>query len=143
MFALLLTVGCLIAYQWISTRELRGLASLLLPIDAFDTSASGNGTSDGWRQLRPRTCSFTKARRPTQSVHRQPRCPAGATSIAATRAVPGAQVQLQADLDPMLISGSGCLHLPDPGLHHWCQLRADGAASQPRLPSHTYPLLRA
>ena len=53
---------------------------------------------------------------------------------------PGAQVQLQADLDPMLISGSGCLHLPDPGLHHWCWLRADGAASRFSLTGVTHTL---
>ena len=36
----------------------------------------------------------------------------------------GAQVRLQPTLDPTVLTNSGCLHLPDPGLHHWCWLRS-------------------
>ena len=53
---------------------------------------------------------------------------------------PGAQVQLHADIDPALIAESGCLHLPDPGLHNWCWLRADGAASRFSLTGVTHTL---
>ena len=53
---------------------------------------------------------------------------------------PGVQVQLQADLDPALIANSGCLHLPDPGLHHWCWLRAEGASHRFSLTGVTHTL---
>ena len=53
---------------------------------------------------------------------------------------PGAQVKLCADLDPTLIRRSGCLHLPDPGLHHWCWLRAEGASSHFSLTGVTHTL---
>ena len=53
---------------------------------------------------------------------------------------PGAQVQLYVDLDPDQIARSGCLHLPDPGLHHWCWLRANGAASRFSLTGVTHTL---
>ena len=53
----------------------------------------------------------------------------------------GAQVQLHPDLDPTLISRSGCIHVPDPGLHHWSWLRADGAANRFSLTESPTPLL--
>ena len=53
---------------------------------------------------------------------------------------PGVQVQLKADLDPALIAASGCLHLPDPGLHHWCWLRSEGASNQFSLTGVTHTL---
>ena len=49
-------------------------------------------------------------------------------------------MQIQADLDPALIANSGCLHLPDPGLHHWCWLRAEGASSRFSLTGVTHTL---
>ena len=53
---------------------------------------------------------------------------------------PGAKVELHADLDPALIARSGCLHLPDPALHHWCWLRADSVASSFSLTGVTHTL---
>ena len=119
----------------------RGLASLLLPIDAFDTST---------HQVMGRRMagsSFARGLAASLKQGDQLRVFTGSRdALPALQALlqpvlsPGAQVQLQADLDPMLISGSGCLHLPDPGLHHWCWLRADGAASRFSLTGVTHTL---
>ena len=119
----------------------RGLASLLLPIDAFDTSThqvmgrriAGSSFAQGLAaSLKPgdQLGMFTGSRDALPALQ----------SLLQPVLTPGAQVQLQADLDPTLIAMSGCLHLPDPGLHHWCWLRADGAASRFSLTGVTHTL---
>ena len=44
--------------------------------------------------------------------------PTSAKNLLEPALTPGAQPKLHADLNPELIAKSGCLHLPDPGLHH-------------------------
>ena len=118
-----------------------GLASLLLPIDAFDTSAhqvmgrrvAGSSFAQGLAaSLKPgdQLSMFTGSREalPLLQTLLQPMLTAGA------------QVELHTDLDPTLIAGSGCLHLPDPGLHHWCWLRAEVASSTFSLTGVTHTL---
>ena len=118
-----------------------GLASLLLPIDAFDTSShqvmgrrvAGSSFAQGLAaSLKPgeRLSVFTGSREALPALQ----------ALLEPVLHPGAQVQLQTDLDPELIARSGCLHLPDPGLHHWCWLRADGAASRFSLTGVTHTL---
>lgn len=118
-----------------------GLASLLLPIDAFDTSVhqvmgrrvAGSSFAQGMAaSLTPgdRLSVFTGSREALPALQ----------ALLEPVLQPGAQVQLQADLDPALIAASGCLHLPDPGLHHWCWLRADGAANRFSLTGVTHTL---
>ena len=118
-----------------------GLASLLLPSDAFDTSShqvmgrrvAGSSFAQGLAaSLKPgdQLNIFTGSRdaQPALRTLLQP--------VLAT----GAQVQLHPDLDPTLISRSGCIHVPDPGLHHWSWLRADGAANRFSLTGVTHTL---
>ena len=118
-----------------------GLASLLLPIDAFDTSAhqvmgrrvAGSGFAQGLAaSLRPgdKLSVFTGSREALPTLR----------NLLQPVLTQGALVQLQADLDPALIAESGCLHLPDPGLHHWCWLRAGGASSRFSLTGVTHTL---
>ena len=118
-----------------------GLASLLLPIDAFDTSThqvmgrriAGSSFAKGMAaSLKPgdQFTVFTGSREALPALQ----------ALLQPVMRPGAQVQLQADLDPTLISRSGCLHLPDPGLHQWCWLRADGASSRFSLTGVTHTL---
>ena len=52
----------------------------------------------------------------------------------------GAQVRLQPKLDPELMAESGCLHLPDPGLHHWCWLRTGHPSTHFSLTGVTHTL---
>ena len=119
----------------------RDLASLLLPIDAFDTSThqvmgrriAGSSFAQGLAaSLEPgeQFRVFTGSREALPALQ----------SLLQPVVTPGAEVQLQANLDPTEISKSGCLHLPDPGLHHWCWLRAEGAASQFSLTGITHTL---
>ena len=118
-----------------------GLASLLLPSDAFDTYSlqmmgrrvAGSSFAQGLAaSLKPgdQLNIFTGSRdaQPALRTLLQP--------VLAT----GAQVQLHPDLDPTLISRSGCIHVPDPGLHHWSWLRADGAANRFSLTGVTHTL---
>ena len=118
-----------------------GLASLLLPIDAFDTSThqvmgrrvAGSSFAQGLTaSLKPgdQLTMFTGSGKALPALQ----------ALLQPALVPGAQIQLHADLDPALIAGSGCLHLPDPGLHHWCWLRADGASSRFSLTGVTHTL---
>ena len=118
-----------------------GLASLLLPIDAFDTSThqvmgrriAGSSFAKGMAaSLKPgdQFTVFTGSREALPALQ----------ALLQPVMTPGTQVQLQADLDPALISRSGCLHLPDPGLHQWCWLRADGASSRFSLTGVTHTL---
>ena len=118
-----------------------GLASLLLPIDAFDTSThqvmgrrvAGSSFAQGLAaSLKPgdQLSIFTAAEKPLPALQ----------TLLQPVLTPGAQVQLHADLDPALIAKSGCLHLPDPGLHHWCWLRADGVSSRFSLTGVTHTL---
>lgn len=118
-----------------------GLSSLLLPIDAFDTSAhqvmgrrvAGSSFAQGLAaSLKPgdQLSVFTGSREALPALQ----------ALLQPVLTPGAQVQLQTDLDPALIAKSGCLHLPDPGLHHWCWLRADCAASRFSLTGVTHTL---
>ena len=108
-----------------------GLASLLLPIDAFDTSShqvmgrrvAGSSFAQGLAaSLKPgdQLSMFTGSREALPALR----------DLVQPVLAQGAEVELHADLDPDIISRSGCLHLPDPGLHQWCWLRADGAASR-------------
>ena len=108
-----------------------GLASLLLPLDAFDTSnhqvmgrrVAGSSFAQGLAaSLKPdeRLSLFTGSGDVLPALH----------TLLQPVLTPGAQVELHADLDPSLIAKSGCLHLPDPGLHHWCWLRADGVSNR-------------
>ena len=118
-----------------------GLASLLLPIDAFDTSThqvmgrrvAGSSFAQGLAaSLKPgdRLSIFTGARQTLPALQ----------TLLKPLLTPGAQVQLHVDLDPALIAKSGCLHLPDPGLQHWCWLRADGVSSRFSLTGVTHTL---
>ena len=118
-----------------------GLASLLLPIDAFDTNSlqvmgrrvAGGSFAQGLvSSLRP----GDQLNIFTGSQHAAP----ALRELLQPALTKGAEVQLSADLDPALISKSGCLHLPDPGLHHWCWLRAGGAASRFSLTGVTHTL---
>ena len=118
-----------------------GLASLLLPIDAFDTSShqvmgrrvAGRSFARGLAaSLRPgdqlRVFTGSRETLPTLQALLKP--------VLTT----GAQVELHADLNPELIAESGCLHLPDPGLHHWCWMRAEGFSSRFSLTGVTHTL---
>lgn len=118
-----------------------GLASLLLPFDAFDTSThqvmgrrvAGSSFAKGLAaSLQPgdKLSMFTGSREAMPALH----------TLLQPVLTPGAQVELHADLDPALITDSGCLHLPDPGLHHWCWLRADGVSSRFSLTGVTHTL---
>ena len=118
-----------------------GLASLLLPLDAFDTSAhqvmgrriAGSSFAQGLAaSLKPgdQLRMFTGSREALPALQ----------TLLQPALTPGAQVELHADLDPALIAESGCLHLPDPGLHHWCWLRADGISSRFSLTGVTHTL---
>ena len=119
----------------------RGLASLLLPIDAFDTSThqvmgrrvAGSSFAQGLAaSLKPgdQLSVFTGSREALPALQ----------ALLQPALTPGAQAHLHADLDPTLIAMSGCLHLPDPGLHHWCWLRADGSANRFSLTGVTHTL---
>ena len=118
-----------------------GMASLLLPSDAFDTSAhqvmgrrvAGSSFAKGLAaSLKPKDqlniFTGSRAALPALKTLLQPVLK------------PGAQVKLHADLDPALIARSGCLHIPDPGLHHWCWLRAEGVSSRFSLTGVTHTL---
>ena len=129
----------------LSARFLRvkpsALASLLLPVDAFDTSAhqvmgrrvAGSSFAQGLAsslKLGDQLTVFTGTREGLQALQ----------ALLQPVLQPGAQVKMQADLDPALIANSGCLHLPDPGLHHWCWLRAGGASNRFSLTGVTHTL---
>ena len=118
-----------------------GLASLLLPIDAFDTSThqvmgrrvAGSSFAQGMTaSLKPgdQLSLFTGSREALPALQ----------ALLQPALVQGAQIQLRADLDPTIIARSGCLHIPDPGLHQWCWLRADGASSRFSLTGVTHTL---
>ena len=118
-----------------------GLASLLLPIDAFDTSShqvmgrrvAGSSFAQGMTaSLKPgdQLSLFTGSREALPALQ----------ALLQPALVQGAQIQLRADLDPAIIARSGCLHIPDPGLHQWCWLRADGASSRFSLTGVTHTL---
>ena len=118
-----------------------GLASLLLPFDAFDTSTH--------QVMGRRVAGSSFAQGLAASLKQGDQLSVFTGSRAALPALqtllqpvltPGAQVELHADLDPALISKSGCLHLPDPALHHWCWLRADGVSSSFSLTGVTHTL---
>ena len=118
-----------------------GLASLLLPIDAFDTSThqvmgrrvAGSSFAQGL------AASLKQGEQLSVFTGSQEALPA-LQALLQPALTPGAQAHLHADLDPTLIARSGCLHLPDPGLHHWCWLRADGASSRFSLTGVTHTL---
>ena len=118
-----------------------GLASLLLPLDAFDTSAhqvmgrrvAGSSFAQG---LAASLKSGDQISVFTGSHEALPALQALLQPVLTA----GAQVKLHADLDPALIAKGGCLHLPDPGLHHWCWLRAGGASSRFSLTGVTHTL---
>ena len=118
-----------------------GLASLLLPIDAFDTSThqvmgrrvAGSSFAQGLAaSLKPgeQFSVFTGSQGSLPALQ----------ALLQPVLQPGTQVQIQADLDPALIANSGCLHLPDPGLHHWCWLRAEGASHRFSITGVTHTL---
>ena len=101
------------------------LASLLLPPDAFDTSTHQvMGRRVAGSSFAKGLCATLKPSE-TLTVFS-----GGGTAGQALKQLlepvlkTGAQVRLQPTLDPELIASSGCLHLPDPGLHHWCWLRS-------------------
>ena len=52
----------------------------------------------------------------------------------------GAQVRLQPTLDPAVLASCGCLHLPDPGLNHWCWLRTGHPSTRFSLTGVTHTL---
>ena len=117
------------------------LASLLLPIDAFDTSShqvmgrrvAGSSFAQGLTSsLNPgdQLTVFTGSRESLPALE----------ALLKPVLQQGTQIEVQADLDPALITKSGCLHLPDPGLHHWCWLRAEGASSLFSLTGVTHTL---
>ena len=117
------------------------LASLLLPVDAFDTSTH--------QVMGRRVAGSSFAQGMAASLERGDKLSLFTGSRAALPALrtllqpmlkPGAKVELHADLDPALIARSGCLHLPDPALHHWCWLRADSVASSFSLTGVTHTL---
>ena len=118
-----------------------GLASLLLPLDAFDTNThqvmgrrvAGSSFAQGLAaSLKPddELSMFTGSREALPALK----------ALLQPVLTPGAQVQLYVDLDPDQIARSACLHLPDPGLHHWCWLRANGAANRFSLTGVTHTL---
>ena len=118
-----------------------GLASLLLPLDAFDTSAhqvmgrrvAGSSFAQGL------AASLNSGDEVSVFTGSHEALPA-LQSLLQPVLAPGAKVKLHADLDPALIAKGGCLHLPDPGLHHWCWLRAGGASSRFSLTGVTHTL---
>ena len=118
-----------------------GLASLLLPIDAFDTSShqvmgrriAGSSFAQGL------ATSLEQGDQLSIFTGNSGALPA-LQALLQPMLKPGAEVQLRAELDPTLIAKSGCLHLPDPGLHHWCWLRADSVSSHFSLTGVTHTL---
>ena len=118
-----------------------GLASLLLPIDAFDTSThqvmgrrvAGSSFAQGLASSLKQGDQLTVFMGSREGV-------TALKALLQPVLQPGVQVQMQADLDPELIANSGCLHLPDPGLHHWCWLRAEGASNRFSLTGVTHTL---
>ena len=108
----------------------RVLASLLLPADAFDLnthqvmgrriagSSFARGICASLRQEESLTI-FTGNREAIPSLQ----------ALLQPELHSGVALRVHAELEPSLIAQSGCLHLPDPGLHHWCWLRA-GQPSQ-------------
>ena len=112
VFALLISWAACSPTGRTSTRELPGLASLLLPIDAFDTST---------HQVMGRRVAGTASPRMTASTQPGDQLSLFTGSREALPAlqallqpalVQGAQIQLRADLDPAIIARSGCLHIP-------------------------------
>jgi starch synthase len=100
------------------------LASLLLPPDAFDTSTHqvmGRRVAGG--SFARGLCATLQASE-TLTVFCGGEGAAPALQDLLAPVLPaGAQVRLQPSLNVAALTHSGCLHLPDPGLHHWCWLR--------------------
>ena len=94
----------------------RGLASLLLPTDAFDTSThqvmgrrvAGSSFAQGL------AASLKQGEQLSVFTGSQEALPA-LQALLQPALTPGAQAHLHADLDPTLIARSGCLHLPIQG----------------------------
>jgi starch synthase len=117
------------------------LASLLLPPDAFDTSTHqvmGRRVAGG--SFARGLCATLQASE-TLTVFCGGEAAAPALQdLLAPVLETGAQVRLQATLDPAALASSGCLHLPDPGLHHWCWLRAGYPSTRFSLTGVTHTL---
>jgi starch synthase len=104
-------------------------AALLLPADAFDTDShqvmgrrvAGRAMAEGLAaQLqtgeRLTVVGFHQAELQQLAALLQPQLPAGA------------ELALCTGLGPGQLREWGCLHLPDPGLGQWCQLRSGSPA---------------
>ena len=101
------------------------LASLLLPPDAFDTSTHQvMGRRVAGASFARGLCATLEAPETlTVFCGEESGAPALRQLLAPVLRA-GVQVHLQPTLDPATLASSGCIHLPDPGLHHWCWLRA-------------------
>ncbi|MEB3234851.1 MAG: glycosyltransferase family 4 protein [Cyanobacteriota bacterium] len=99
-------------------------AGLLLPSDAYDTGRH--------QVMGRRVAGLQLARALSADLAADERLTLVGTTAADLQGLatglqpllrPGAQLQLSTRLDPAALATLGCLHLPDPGLGHWCQLR--------------------
>jgi glycosyltransferase involved in cell wall biosynthesis len=117
------------------------LASLLLPPDAFDTSTHqviGRRVAGG--SFARGLCATLQASE-TLTVFCGGETAAPALQQLLTPVLKaGAQVRLQPTLDSAALASSGCLHLPDPGLHHWCWLRSGCSSRHFSLTGVTHTL---
>ena len=117
------------------------LASLLLPPDAFDISTHqvmGRRVAGG--SFARGLCATLRASETlTVFCGSQSAAPALKELLAPVLQT-GAQVRLESKLDPKVLAASGCLHLPDPGLHHWCWLRSNHPSTRFSLTGVTHTL---
>ena len=117
------------------------LASLLLPPDAFDTSTHqvmGRRVAGG--SFARGLCATLKSSE-TLTIFSGSEAAAPALRALLAPVLKGsAQVRLLPTLEPTALTSSGCLHLPDPGLHHWCWLRAGHPSTRFSLTGVTHTL---
>ena len=103
-------------------------AGLLLPSDAYDTSRHQvMGRRVAGLQLAQALTADLQAGEQLTLVGNDAgdlRDLAGQLPLPA-----GARLGLSTRLDAAALSDLGCLHVPDPGLGHWCQLRSGQSAS--------------
>jgi starch synthase len=103
-------------------------AGLLLPSDAYDTSRH--------QVMGRRVAGLQLARALVADLQASEQLTLVGTSgndlrhLANQLPLPaGAQLGLSTRLDPEALAALGCLHVPDPGLGHWCQLRGGQSAN--------------
>ena len=117
------------------------LASLLLPPDAFDTSTHqvmGRRVAGG--SFARGLCATLQASETLTVFCGGETATPALQQLLAPVLQAGAQVRLQPTLDSAALANSGCLHLPDPGLHHWCWLRSGCSSRRFSLTGVTHTL---